>query len=110
MFANERRSVVTDYGTDPNNPSWPIVRDAMRRLNGFIGGHAIAGGDADPETQFLGVGPQIQDFTGAASRASTGVVYRNGDVPTIGTPITEGPETDPVRRIFADRMRRRAAM
>lgn len=109
-FANQRAAVVTDFGADPNNPSWPIVRDAMRRLNGFIGGPVIAGGDADPERQFFGVGPQLQDFTGAAARPSTGVVFRNGDVPNIGTPIAEGPETDPVRRIFADRMRRRAAL
>ena len=104
-FANAQQRVITDFGQDPNNPAGGLVRDAMRRLHGFLV-PVMVGGDADPVTQFHGDGPPLQDFLGAANRASTTVVFRNGDMPTISSGIAEGPTTDPARRIFADRLRR----
>ena len=108
-FVNARPAPVVDFGEDPNNPARGLIRDAMLRLHGFLV-PVIAGGDVDPGNQFFGDGPQMQSFVGAANPASTNVVFRNGDVPTISSGISEGPVSNPAARIFADRLRRRNAL
>jgi hypothetical protein len=109
MFANARTRTITEFEQDSNNPSRGLIREAWLRLHGFLV-PVYAGGDVDPGGQFFGDGPALQNFVGAANPASTTVVYRNGDVPTIAQAIADGPETDPARRIFADRLRRRSPM
>lgn len=106
MFANEQRRVVTDYGADPNNPAAWVVRDAFLRVWGFLVPY-VGGGSADPKGQFHGVGPMLQDFTGAANPAATTIVNRDGEFPSIQHGASD-PD-DPVRRVFADRLRRRSA-
>jgi hypothetical protein len=108
-FVNARPRPAVDFDADPNNPAASIVRDAMLRLHGGLVA-VIGGGDVDPSNQYFGVGPQLQDFQGAANRSGTTVVTRDGDVPTIGSAIAAGPNTSPVMRVFADRLRRRSPM
>lgn len=108
MFAvNARPRAIVDYGQDPNNPARGAVHDAWLRLHGFLV-DVVAGGDTDPSNQFFGDGPMLQSFIGAGNPASTTVVTRNGGNADIASPIVgDSIITDPARRIFADRLRRR---
>ncbi len=104
--ANAVTRPVTDYGEDPIAPSRGLIRDAFLRLHGWLV-PAYVGGDTDPGGQFFGYGPQLQNFTGAASPATTEVTYRDGDYADLGSAETAGVTGDAARRIFADRLRRR---
>ncbi len=103
---NARTRTVVDYDPDPHNPGAQVLRDVFLRLHGWLV-PAVVGGDADPELQFHGYGPQMQDFVGLANPASTSVVTRTGDYADVSSAVTAGPMGDPVHRIFADRLRRR---
>jgi hypothetical protein len=106
-FANERPHVVVDFGPDPNNPAKGLVRDAFLRVWGFLV-PVYAGGSLDRGSQFHGVGPAMQDFVGAANPAATTIVNRDGEYPTISSGVTA--DGDPVRRMFAERLRRQGAI
>jgi len=108
MFANARTRPAVDFDADPNNPSAGMVQETLMRLHGFLV-PAVLGGDSDPERQFHGYGPQLQDFRGAASPASTGAIPNGGNA-ELSSAVVAGPMGDPARRIFADRLRRRGAM
>lgn len=107
--ANSVTRTVTDYGEDPIQPARGLVHDAWMRLHGFLV-PAVVGGDTDPGLQFFGYGPELQSFHGAANRASTAVTYRDGSNAELTNAESGGVTTDPVRRIFGDRLRRRSPM
>lgn len=109
MFANAVRRTVIDYGVDPHNPSQGIAHDLMLRLGAFLV-PVVGGGDTDSAQQFHGVGPQLQDFTGAAGNVGNSVLYTNGGNAEISSAGPAGVTSDPARRIFADRLRRRRGM
>jgi hypothetical protein len=107
LFANAVPRQVVDFGVDPHNPARGAVHDAWLRLHGFVV-NVVAGGDTDPSSTFAGAVPSMQNFIGLSTAGATAQTIRNGGMPDISSPLTEGPETDPVRRIFADRLRRGA--
>lgn len=104
--ANAVTRQVTDYGEDPISPSRGLIEEIRTRLHGWLV-PAYVGGDTDPDRQFFGYGPPLQDFKGAANPAATLVTFRNGDYAELSSAESGGPMTDPTRRIFADRLRRR---
>lgn len=104
---NAQTRVVIDYAPDPNAPSRGVFADLFARLHGFLV-PVVAGGDTDRGAQFHGYGPELQGFKGATNPASNAVLYRNGGYPELGNAATGGVVTDPVRRMYADRLRRRA--
>lgn len=108
MAVNAFRRTVIDYGEDPNNPARSIGRDLALRLGAFLV-PVVGGGDTDPEQQFHGVGPKLQDFDGAANQVGNRILYTNGGNAEISSAVTSGVTGDPVRRMFADRLRRRSA-
>jgi hypothetical protein len=103
---NARTHPVTDYDPDPRNPGAQLLHDVWLRLHGWLV-PAVVGGDTDPELQFHGYGPQMQDFVGLANPSANSSVTRNGEYADVSSAVTAGPMGDPVRRIFADRLRRR---
>lgn len=107
-MSNAIRRTIVDYGVDPNNPSRGLARDIALRLGAFLV-PVYGGGDTDSAQQFHGVGPKLQDFTGSAGNVGSTVLYINGG----NAEISDGAgsvTTDPTRRIFADRLRRRRSM
>lgn len=107
MSANQVTRTVTDYTVDPNRPGVSIFRDVLARVQGFLV-PATVGGDTDPGLQFFGYGPAVQDFRGVAVTVATGSVIKDGAA-DLSDAVTANPMGDPVRKIFADRLRRRLA-
>jgi hypothetical protein len=110
MFANERRTAITEYGADPRDG---VTLGLIGRLWNTLQGHYTAGyrpADDDPSTVFTGLHAPVQSFMGADFLAGNPVQYANGGYPTIDTGLIEGPMGDPARRIFADRLRRRGGL
>lgn len=105
--ANATQRVITEYEGDPAE-SWVrgLFSSLMDRLQGRLGQHAVMGFDGDPSATLGGYAKSPQSFTGAASRATTNVVNRNGAYPTISSGVVAGPMGDPARRILADRLAR----
>lgn len=104
---NATTRTVVDYGEDPHNPARGVVADLILRLHGFLV-PVVMGGDTEPSTQFHGdYGRELQGFVGAVNPASTAVMYRNGGNAELGDASTGSTMTDPARRMFADRLRRR---
>lgn len=105
--ANAERREIVEYGGDPAE-SWVLglYRSVMDRLQGRLGQHAVVGFDGDPGSTLGGYAKSPQTFTGAASRATTNVVTRNGAYPTISSGVVSGPMGDPARRILANRLSR----
>ncbi|WP_367575280.1 hypothetical protein [Streptomyces griseoaurantiacus] len=111
MFANERRTVVTEYGGDPRDGRF---QGLFGRLWNTVQSRYTAPyrpADDDPNGMvFTGLHQPVQAFMGADFLAANHVTYSDGAYPTIDTGLIEGPMGDPARKIFADRLRRRGAM
>lgn len=108
-FVNEQPRTIVDYGRDPAESTVRrLVRDTLERAQGFLVAPWV-GSDYDPSRVFYGYGPELQNFRGAASRATSNVTYRAAAA-DISSGLVEGPLGDPARRIFADRLRRRGPM
>lgn len=100
---NAVKTVITEYGENPTNPSRGLIRETMARLHGWLV-PAVTGADGSDERTFHGYAQTQQDFKGAANPASTGVTYR-GTAEFTGSG-GGGPTIDSARRIFADRLAR----
>lgn len=109
MFANARPAAVVDYGPDPHNPAAQIVREAARRLHGFLV-PVVAGGDTDPGGQWFGDTMPPQSFVGAAAPAHTAQVTRNGGNAELGSAASAGTMGDATRRTFAARLARQGVV
>jgi hypothetical protein len=111
VFANERKTPVTEYGPDPSNTRFLGL---FGRLWNTAQSHYTAPyrpADDDPNGGvFTGLHRPVQAFMGADFLAANHVQYVNGAYPTIDTGLIEGPMGDPARRIFADRLRRRGGL
>ena len=108
-FANEQTQRVTDYGIDPHNPAVQVVHDAWARLHAWLV-PVTTGGDADPERTFFGYHDGMQDFTRVAAPAANSVVYLDGGSDLSDAITADTTMTDPVRRLLADQLKRRAAL
>lgn len=108
-FINAQSQSVTDYGIDPHNPAGQIARDLFMRLGGFLTAVTV-GGDADPERSFHGYREGVQDYTAAAAPAANSVIYLDGASELAGASTAGSTMNDPVRRLLADQLARRAAL
>jgi hypothetical protein len=108
MFANSYTAPVQEFGPDEFGEGLArgMFRDIWARVQARMGQAAWLGFDGDPVSTLGGYAQSPQNFQGAASRATTLVVGRDGGYPTISSGITEGPTGDPARRIFAARLQR----
>lgn len=107
MFANEQYRQVVDFGGDPGGETRVrgLFADLWARVQGaFVA--PVVGMHGDPSVSFTGYGPQVQHFDGMGGGAP--VLQRDGGAAGIDSGVVEGPYGDPARRIFADRLRRRA--
>lgn len=107
-FANSYTAPVQEFGEDQLGAGLvrSMFRDIWARVQGRAGQAYYGGADGAPESTLGGYGNSPQSFIGVAQRNTA--VITNGAYPTIASGIVEGPMGDPVRRIFADRLRRGA--
>ncbi len=109
--ANAVTRTVTDYGVDTRAVSiiGALTGEIGARLAGH-GGAVFVGDKGDPTQRFDGyVAGAQQHFTGAAAHVGTGSTFRDAQGRTIETSFPDSTITDPARRMFADRLRRRVS-
>jgi hypothetical protein len=109
MWANEQRQQVVDFGEDRRAPGRGLVREIWARVQGFRTHPYAPAQGKDPSITFNGLAAAPQDFSGLGQLAVGGLPYRNDGFATLDTGLVEGPLGDPSRRIFAQRLARRAA-
>ncbi|NUP79754.1 MAG: hypothetical protein HOV96_19635 [Nonomuraea sp.] len=109
-FANSYTAPVQEFGEDQLGAGMfrSIFRDIWARVQGRAGQAYYGGFEGSPENTLGGYGNSPQSFIGVAGRGRSDSITTNGAYPTIASGIVEGPMGDPVRRIFADRLRRGA--
>lgn len=108
MFANQRRTVVSDFGVGPDaRQGLGLFRELWSRVQGART-HAYGLEKSDPTWTFNGVAQAPQSFKGLSAPGGGGVPYRNGGSPTIASGLIEGPMGDPARRILAQRLKRQS--
>lgn len=104
--ANAIRRRITDYGADPaDGRTLGLAADIWSRVQGW-GRSAWLGAEDDPSLTFNGDGPQLQMYL-APAYAGGGLPISNDGYPDIASGVVVDAD-DPVRRIFADRLRRRS--
>jgi hypothetical protein len=110
-WANSFTQVVTLFGDDPTSGGRQgrgILADIWQRVQGART-HPYGPEKADPSTTWNGVLlGDSQQFRGADFLLGGGVAYKDGGAADISSGLVEGPMGDPARRIFAQRLARRA--
>jgi hypothetical protein len=106
MFANQIRTLVSDFGIGPDaRQGLGLARDLWQRVQGART-HPYGPAKDDPSITWNGYAQSPQQFRGLNTPLGSGEPYRNGGSPTISSGLVEGPMGDPARRIFAQRLKR----
>lgn len=107
--ANARRVEIVEFVGDPAAEArlYGLAGEVIGRAQG--GGQlAYVGAESDPSQAFYGYGPGLQRFVGAATGgARNAVTYRDTSQGVFETGSADNTLNDPVRRMLAERMRRR---
>lgn len=110
MFANQRRTAVSDFGVGPDaRQGLGLLADLWARVQGART-HPYGPERSDPSITFNGYARAPQDFKGLSAPLGGGAPYRDGGSATISSGLVEGPLGDPARRIFAQRLKRQTSI